>query len=381
MHQNSHELNGNEDSFALVLNQSANSTSTPNPGSAQFYNNMASYSSSSSKSSSSSSSVSYYPNQVANYPIYAASGSSYASPVEPKQVSIGYETRKSDELSMLPKIGTKAKKIRKPRTIYSSMQLQVLNKRFQRTQYLALPERAELAASLGLTQTQVKIWFQNKRSKFKKNVKGGDDSADEASFAPNLDETEQNIQLPPVYSQMMPEADETKKRKVSNSDKTNKKLKNSENNSNSLSSNESPSTSRSSSRDSSLERSRSDSKQSLTNSSRSDSPYPNNQHNYYQFSNQAYAQTNASYFNAYLPATNYQYGLVNSSDSAYSYNSSMAAQPSAPVAEQWSFNAAGVSSPNQQTSQSIYSSSYNNYPYANTLNHHANYQMILHGMQ
>jgi hypothetical protein len=51
----------------------------------------------------------------------------------------------------------KGKKIRKPRTIYSSMQLQVLNKRFQRTQYLALPERAELAASLGLTQTQVDI--------------------------------------------------------------------------------------------------------------------------------------------------------------------------------------------------------------------------------
>ncbi|CAF3365276.1 unnamed protein product, partial [Rotaria sp. Silwood2] len=53
-----------------------------------------------------------------------------------------------------PKLTIKGKKIRKPRTIYSSMQLQVLNKRFQRTQYLALPERAELAASLGLTQTQ-----------------------------------------------------------------------------------------------------------------------------------------------------------------------------------------------------------------------------------
>ena len=53
------------------------------------------------------------------------------------------------------RINGKGKKMRKPRTIYSSLQLQALNKRFQRTQYLALPERAELAASLGLTQTQV----------------------------------------------------------------------------------------------------------------------------------------------------------------------------------------------------------------------------------
>lgn len=63
------------------------------------------------------------------------------------------------------------KKIRKPRSIYSSLQLQQLNRRFQRTQYMALPERTELAASLGLSQTQVKIWFQNKRSKCKKTMK------------------------------------------------------------------------------------------------------------------------------------------------------------------------------------------------------------------
>lgn len=54
-----------------------------------------------------------------------------------------------------PKLTTKTKKIRKPRTIYNPLQLQALNKRFHRTQYLALPERAELAAMLALTQTQV----------------------------------------------------------------------------------------------------------------------------------------------------------------------------------------------------------------------------------
>lgn len=49
------------------------------------------------------------------------------------------------------------KKCRKPRTIYTSLQLQQLNSYFQKTQYLSLPERAELAQALGLTQTQVHL--------------------------------------------------------------------------------------------------------------------------------------------------------------------------------------------------------------------------------
>lgn len=53
-------------------------------------------------------------------------------------------------------VNGKPKKVRKPRTIYSSYQLAVLQRRFQSAQYLALPERAELAAQLGLTQTQVR---------------------------------------------------------------------------------------------------------------------------------------------------------------------------------------------------------------------------------
>lgn len=61
-------------------------------------------------------------------------------------------------------VNGKPKKIRKPRTIYSSYQLAALQRRFQKAQYLALPERAELAAQLGLTQTQVELPKQKEQA-------------------------------------------------------------------------------------------------------------------------------------------------------------------------------------------------------------------------
>jgi len=87
-----------------------------------------------------------------------------------------------------------SRKSRKPRTIYSSYQLRELNRRFGRTQYLALPERAELASELGLTQTQVKIWFQNKRSKYKKMVKA---AGGVPPISPNIHSTFSSENRPP----------------------------------------------------------------------------------------------------------------------------------------------------------------------------------------
>lgn len=77
--------------------------------------------------------------------------------VLPSILSLNLQDRGSSALveNRELRLNGKGKKIRKPRTIYSSLQLQALHQRFQQTQYLALPERADLAAKLGLTQTQV----------------------------------------------------------------------------------------------------------------------------------------------------------------------------------------------------------------------------------
>ncbi|ELT88638.1 hypothetical protein CAPTEDRAFT_152542 [Capitella teleta] len=91
-------------------------------------------------------------------------------------------TRYSDRPSAGPRSRKRSNKTstsdpaehKRPRTAFNRDQLERLTREFDDSRYLSEDRRRKLASELSLSESQIKIWFQNKRAKVKKTTSGND---------------------------------------------------------------------------------------------------------------------------------------------------------------------------------------------------------------
>lgn len=96
--------------------------------------------------------------------------SAATTPVRPPQIRSPYEWMKKPSYQSQPNPG-KTRTKDKYRVVYTDHQRLELEKEFHYSRYITIRRKAELAANLALSERQVKIWFQNRRAKERKQVK------------------------------------------------------------------------------------------------------------------------------------------------------------------------------------------------------------------
>uniref|UniRef100_A0A8C9N479 Developing brain homeobox 1 n=1 Tax=Serinus canaria TaxID=9135 RepID=A0A8C9N479_SERCA len=91
------------------------------------------------------------------------------------------------------------------RAVFSDVQRKALEKMFQKQKYISKPDRKKLAAKLGLKDSQVKIWFQNRRMKWRNSKErellssgGCREQTLPTKFNPHPDLSDVGKKFPPV---------------------------------------------------------------------------------------------------------------------------------------------------------------------------------------
>ncbi|XP_045886878.1 homeobox protein CDX-1a [Micropterus dolomieu] len=80
-----------------------------------------------------------------------------------------FSSRRRPHESVRPSVsGVKTRTKDKYRVVYTDQQRLELEKEFQCNRYITMRRKSELSMALGLSERQVKIWFQNRRAKERK---------------------------------------------------------------------------------------------------------------------------------------------------------------------------------------------------------------------
>ena len=90
--------------------------------------------------------------------------------------------------------------MRNQRAIYTDEQTKYLEREFLSQQNPPLSQIKNLALTLGLTESRVKIWFQNRRAKFRKEFKERLDQPVQQQIVPSFVQQEMQLQAFPQQS-------------------------------------------------------------------------------------------------------------------------------------------------------------------------------------